>query len=207
MSDISKQLQEYRLRHKRKLNDDTIMTKFVSKYSNLIELNKEKRSSSRIVNFVKKRLLIKINNNFDHNCDPNLTHRIKLFDYNLIPNYNDNNKSDIKDNDLMNMFNSTGDYQVDIAILESLKDTYQSSVKKKDQPKHIANIFIDLQIYGQCPYLEIFYDNHKYYLTQTQQQRVNKIWNRINTDTEAGKRFQLIIESSKALVEAYNKAD
>jgi hypothetical protein len=64
---------------------------------------------------------------------------------------------------------------------------------------------IDLSIYGPCPDMPILLDDEKYYLNNEQKTKIDNIWTRINPNTENGKKFNQMIECSKALVESYKE--
>jgi hypothetical protein len=192
----SDQLRLYRERHKRKFDDKDKLDKFVAKYKDLIELNLEKRSASRIYNFVKKHYLrpyINMSEQDGNTIAGKNRLRVKLTDNNYIKN----NSSD----EYMNLFESSGDPELDKVIIQSLKEAF--GTKKQDSDYLVA--IIDLSVYGPNHDMAIIVGDSKYYLSHTQIKKVKSEWSKVNPELERGKAFQTMLDFSKEICTVYHK--
>jgi hypothetical protein len=102
--------------------------------------------------------------------------------------------------ELYKLIDKTGDYKMDLDIYKIFKQ----SLGINEIHYNTIHVIIDLSIYGQELDMPIIVNKETYYLDKLQKDRIKKIWSKINPNTESGKKFNIIIESSKSLCDAYN---
>jgi hypothetical protein len=85
----------------------------------------------------------------------------------------------------------------------------QDLIKLIESPD--INFMIDISIYATPDIytkdkfdMPIIINDEIYYLTTLEKNKINKIWKKINPETEIGKRFHNLLDYSKAFCDAYN---
>ncbi len=71
----------------------------------------------------------------------------------------------------------------------------------------LFTIGIDLRIYGDNPDMSCYVPelDQTMYFTLEQQTKIKNVWSRINPSTDAGIKYQQILDCSKAMAEYYKK--
>ena len=185
---ISDHLSLYR-EEQRKKYQRYMRSKYLSeKYSNILELDKIKRSSARIVNFAKKYVLLKPLNDYDLPSIPGIfRYRIHLTELNICP-------LDIQE-ELFANYTESGD--VKHTIIKSMQHMFNE----------ICIWVIDLRVYGPNPTMTI--DSQEldmcFHLSENQINKIRHIWNTIDPDTRNGIRYRQMIDNSVSLSLIYSK--
>jgi hypothetical protein len=206
---IQQQLNEYRNKHKKNLNNDAVLQKFFDKYKDKIELDKEKLASARICNFVRKHYLRPCDNQYNI-PEGKYRYRVRISDNNLCENYDDSGFDENMVDIPYELFEPTGDPATDRVIKESIRDEYLQQLRAAEMTRKLnesktpfKTVMIDLSIYGQQPELPIVIDDNVYYLSIMQKKNVLRLWNKVNPMNELGKKFQVMLEFSAAMTNAY----
>jgi hypothetical protein len=160
-------------------NEKVKLLTFFSKYD--FEYNKESLAAFRIARFAKRHLLKSTINEL------------------LIPGrfkYRINTKK-LLTSDIFNIINEIEDNDQKL-IMEIDLLSYYESVLSND-----FNYMIDISLYTTSD-MPIMIEDEMYYLSTSEKDKINKIWEKINPETEIGKQFHSLLDFSKALSDAYN---
>jgi len=99
--------------------------------------------------------------------------------------------------DIFNIINEIEDNDQKL-IMEIDLLSYYESVLSND-----FNYMIDISLYTTSD-MPIMIEDEMYYLSTSEKDKINKIWEKINPETEIGKQFHSLLDFSKALSDAYN---
>lgn len=174
-----------------------------TKYSKLIELNKEKRTIYRIQNIIKRKILFDTCNlscNEIKEIPPIFRYRTYVHELGDVMNII-NEIFDIQEE----LINDETDMDVKRALLVSL---VQEKNKQIDELQKSAKtikipVMLDLRIHAVNYNLPIVMENNLYYLDQTTKDNIEKSYSKINPNTLAQERFVQMLEYSKALRDEY----
>jgi hypothetical protein len=181
------------------------LNKFYAKYKEKICLNPTDRAAFRIQYFAKKyfyRPLINLSNKEQSLIPNKYLLRLKFTKANKEKPVQIQNQTNANISDIDKIYNA----ELEQAIQQSLQFDNDFAKTNKlianDDSNNIEDFYVgvDLREYSKTPYnpFSIFYPND-YYLTFQQVEYVRRLWNRINPDTENGKRFEQELKYGRAL--------
>lgn len=183
------QLALYRLEQKRKY-EQKIREKYLhDKYQMMIEFDPIKRSASRLVNAVRKHILIQpINTEVLNTVPGRYRLRLGMTELNTFP-------LEIQ-NEIFRSATQGCDFNTSKAIIQSLKDSYSI----------LYYAVIDLRIYGPCPEMgiSIMDGSQILYLNDDQINKIKVIWMKIDPETSNGVKFNQMLDSAKSLSVLYS---
>jgi hypothetical protein len=200
------------------------LPQITEKYTKLF--NRENRAASVICKFVRMNYLHEVVNSDDLDYIPGVFRvRIRITNDNLnkppIQEQN-NSKNSVKqpqdDLDIvmqqsLEEFHKVNDDTLSKIIAESLHGYEDVDVDESYIEENIMNqiimeslntvssfyLCIDLRVYGPNPKQPIFYNDVEYYLTNSQIERINKLWKRVDPETTTGIKFMQDLEYYKSL--------
>lgn len=149
---------------------------FFAKYN--FVYNKKELAAYRIQGFINKHLLVPTVNNL--NIPGRFKYRIK-------------ETSLISENLYELLLETEKDYReiLEVELLSSINNPNPS------------NVMIDIDIY-EGKNIPVRYNEDIYYISTSEMHNIKKIWNKIDPNTDVGKKFHTMLDWSKELCNAYN---
>ncbi|AYV84601.1 MAG: hypothetical protein Hyperionvirus30_17 [Hyperionvirus sp.] len=175
---------ELKVKYERKKRGEKLM----SKYGDLLEMDRRKCAAARIVRWV-RRHLFRSGSIIDCSGDEKMRGvykmRLRMTELNFGP--------------IGLQRESYKDCGGDKALIKAVCDSHVE----------ICRVLIDLRVYGDYPEMEIIVPIFDFtlYLSEVQVDKVKSVWGKINPDSTNGIRFQQMLDSSKALAVLYGKKD
>lgn len=180
-----------------------IMFNFREKYSKLIEINREKRSLERIINFVKRYILLNPVNISESEIRmiPSLF-RFRCYVYDVSE---EAKKIDDDYSEQLKHISDENDIITQEILRESLEIDRQVKIFDIYKSKNIIKypILLDLTLYGYDQSILVNVNGILYNLDEQTKQRIRTEFSKIDTSSIKGQKFEQLIRHSRAVVGAF----
>lgn len=176
------------------------------KYSNLLELDKNKRTEWRLTNFAKRRIVFQVLNLGDDeikNINPLYRYRCYLYEPDDIELTNINLIYD----EYMESIKHETDEGIKKIMIESLAETRKVQMSSLLRSKKTLKIpvMLDLLVYGKDPDIPIIFGDKIYQLDEITKEHIKQSFERVNPMSIRGERFIQMLNHSKVLRDSYWK--